>query len=777
MAVRTRPWLTTGLIAAAGVVAMLWVVFARLAAPADGTVAYPSAPPWGPDGVVIQEVHAEGSPLRPGDRVVAVNGVPLAAGPVGDVGDRPVYRVVRGGETLELTVPLVAYPIRDVLGDHAAVLPFVVVELVVAGFVVRRRPRDPAARALFGIAVLQAAGGAAYPFASQVVDVATGRLWPTVVSDTANALLWGAMLHFATVFPNRWPILRRRPRLTALAYVIPFLLYGLSLAMGLPGANALQRLGVLAAVSPPAANVLPVVIVAALVTSFALAKRDPAARQRMRWQVYTFGFGVAAYLGLGRLPEWLTGRPLLGWDVLTLFFLPCPIALGAAVLRYRLFDIQVILRRSLVYGLLSAALVLGALGVAAVLRLLSGRPVDPVPFAAAVLVTLVTVSVGRHLRRVVGRQVFGDRDDPYEVLRQLADTLESTSSPQAVLDHVTHTLARTLRLTYVAIEVSGGHTSSHGTPSAAPATIPLLYQDEHNGRLVLDTGPLHEPFGERDRRLLDAVARQVGVIAHNLVLGERLRRSLERTITALEEERRRMRRDIHDGLGPTLASVTMRLELARSLMHTDPATADVVFDGLVQTHQHALRDVRRLIDGLRPPVLDQLGLVPAVRERAARLSGGVTITVEAGEDVASLPAAAEVAAYHIISEALTNVVKHADATGCVVRLRRDDDLRIEVADDGVGLPPDYHAGVGLRSIRERCAALGGSADIRTRDGGGTLVTARLPAGPRHQQPPGDDGRYRSTAARSPAPADPGATADIDRAGPGSATAPATAGGG
>jgi two-component system NarL family sensor kinase len=415
--------------------------------------------------------------------------------------------------------------------------------------------------------------------------------------------------------------------------------------------------------------------------------------------------------------------------VLTLFFLPCPIALGAAVLRYRLFDIQVILRRSLVYGLLSAVLVLGALSAGAVLKLF-GWPVDPVAFAAVVPVTLVVLSVGRRLRRVVGRRVFGDRDDPYEVLRQLADTLESTSSPQAVLDHVTHTLARTLRLTYVAIEVSGGYTSSHGRPSVAPATIPLLYQDEHNGRLVLDAGPLHEPFGERDRRLLDGVARQVGVIAHNLVLGDRLRHSLSRTITALEEERRRMRRDIHDGLGPTLASVTMRLELARSLMHSDPATAGVVFDGLVQTHHHALRDVRRLIDGLRPPVLDQLGLVPAVRERAARLSGGVTITVEADEDVASLPAAAEVAAYHIISEALTNVVKHSGATECAVRLRRDDDLRIEVADDGVGLPPDYHAGVGLRSIRERCAELGGSADIRTSDGGGTVVTARLPAGPR-----------------------------------------------
>jgi signal transduction histidine kinase len=283
-------------------------------------------------------------------------------------------------------------------------------------------------------------------------------------------------------------------------------------------------------------------------------------------------------------------------------------------------------------------------------------------------------------------------------------------------------------LAYVAIEVSGGYRSSHGKPAGQPATLPLVFQGEDNGSLVLDAGPLHEPFGERDGRLLDGIARQVGVIAHSLVLSARLQRSLERTITALEEERRRMRRDIHDGLGPTLASATMRLELARSLLHCDPATAEEVFDSLVQTHHHALRDVRRLIDGLRPPVLDQIGLVPALRERAARLGGRVAITIEADACVGSLPAAAEVAAYHIVSEALTNVVRHAAATGCTVRLCRDDELRIEVRDNGIGLSAAYQAGVGLRSIRERCAELGGTADIRAADGGGTRVTARLPVG-------------------------------------------------
>jgi len=145
----------------------------------------------------------------------------------------------------------------------------------------------------------------------------------------------------------------------------------------------------------------------------------------------------------------------------------------------------------------------------------------------------------------------------------------------------------------------------------------------------------------------------------------------------------------------------------------------------VQTHHHALSDLRRLVDGLRPPVLDQIGLLPALRERAARLTGAVIITVEAEPDLEPLPAAAEVAAYHIVSEALTNVVRHAGATACTVRLWRENGLRIEIRDDGVGLRPGYAAGVGLHSIRERSAELGGEADIRTGPTGGTVVTARL----------------------------------------------------
>jgi signal transduction histidine kinase len=283
----------------------------------------------------------------------------------------------------------------------------------------------------------------------------------------------------------------------------------------------------------------------------------------------------------------------------------------------------------------------------------------------------------------------------------------------------------------VSIELSGldPQTASHGQPSGEPLTIPLTHRGEEVGRLVLDTGPVREPFGPDDQRLLEGLARQVAVTAHNLLLTARLQRSLERVVTAREEERRRLRRDIHDGLGPLLAAGAMRLELARALVLTDPATARGVLTDLAETQQSALADLRRLVEGLRPPVLDQLGLVGAVQQRADRFSAEqrLVVTVDAAGDLEPLPAAAEVAAYHIVSEALTNVVKHARARTCAVTLRRDGpQLLVEICDDGAGLPDAYRSGMGLHSIRERATELGGEASAARGPAGGTTVRARLP---------------------------------------------------
>ena len=213
-----------------------------------------------------------------------------------------------------------------------------------------------------------------------------------------------------------------------------------------------------------------------------------------------------------------------------------------------------------------------------------------------------------------------------------------------------------------------------------------------------------------------------------------LQRSRSRLVTAQEEERRRLRRDLHDGLGPTLAAVGLQIELARSLLPPQtPAQGDAALSEAHGRTQEAIADLRRLVYGLRPPMLDELGLVQAIAREAEsfQLAGGASRTrigVEAEGELDQLPAAVEVAAYRIAQEAMTNVVRHAQASECAVRLHRDAvALRIDVSDDGVGLK-GASQGVGISSMRERAAEVGGALEVKPERDGGTRVRARLPLG-------------------------------------------------
>jgi two-component system NarL family sensor kinase len=737
-------WLRVALVVLAACAPQVLLGLGRLGEPADGTATFPSAPAWG-DGVVLAEVIGQAGDLRAGDRVVSVEGIPLETWvddppPAGfRVGQVLRYGVRRGdtdgatagGGVTTVDVVLRPYPLAEIAIAHAVLHPLLIGLFAVAAFVFLRRPADPAARALFRLAVLVPLGAAAFPYSTQVIDIVTGRLWPLVVSDIASLFMWGALLHFTMVFPRPRGPVARHPRLAAaVAYAVPVLAYLVHLANALPAATgALERVGRLVTISVPAANTTPLLAAFVMIVSY-LSARDAPTRQRLLWVFVAIAFGFLAYVGLGRLPERLLGSPLVPWDWLALAFLPVPIAVAAAVLRYRLFEVEVFLRRSLVYGGLAGILGLIYLGAAVAFGRLFGTPVDIGPLLAGAVVVVLVLSLRERLRRVVMRLIFGDRDDPYEVVRQLGQRLEATASPDSVLRSVVETLAQALRLPYVAVELTGVErlTASHGEPSGQPLTIPLTHRGEEVGRLVLDTGPVREPFGPDDRRLLDGLAGQVGMTAHNLLLTARLQRSLERVVTAREEERRRLRRDIHDGLGPVLASGGMRLEVARALLRTDPEAAQDVLTELGDTQRQALVDLRRLVEGLRPPVLDQLGLVGAVRERADRFTGerNLVVTVDAATDLEPLPAAVEVAAYHIVSEALTNVVKHARARACTVRMWRDGALRLEIRDDGTGLPDGYRAGMGLHSIRERAAELGGEASAIREATGGTTIRSRLP---------------------------------------------------
>jgi signal transduction histidine kinase len=214
-------------------------------------------------------------------------------------------------------------------------------------------------------------------------------------------------------------------------------------------------------------------------------------------------------------------------------------------------------------------------------------------------------------------------------------------------------------------------------------------------------------------------------------LANDLQKSRERLVSAREEERRRLRRDLHDGLGPVLASQGLKLAAIKEVLDRDTAIAEQLLDQVMQSNEHTIDDVRRLVYGLRPPALDDLGLVGAIRDQFAADGSagalGLQVTVDAPvEDLSSIAAAVEVAAYWIVQEAINNVLRHAHAHNCTIRIVMADMLRLDIVDDGVGLPADATPGVGLTSMRERAVELGGTCTVRPRARGGTDVCAVLP---------------------------------------------------
>lgn len=405
------------------------------------------------------------------------------------------------------------------------------------------------------------------------------------------------------------------------------------------------------------------------------------------------------------------------------------VAMAVAIFKYRLYDIDIIINRTLVYGVLTVSvviiyvLIVGGLGA-----LLQAEGNLLISLVATGFVAVLFQPLRQRLQRAVNHFMYGERDDPFEALARLGRRLEGNFSPQLVYPTLVETVAQALKLPYAAIAVKRGEqyevVEAYGKATREAVAYPLVHQSAVVGRLLVGRRSPGENFSTADERLLRSFARQAGTAVHALQLMSDLQRSRQQLVTAREEERLRLRRDLHDGLGPALASVAWQAESARELVHAEPAEAIQLLESTIEQAQSALTDIRRLVYGLRPPALDELGLVGAL-EQAVRPQQ-MEVAIEAPPSLPTLPAAVEVAAYRIVQEALKNAMEHGRAKRCVVCLTLDGNLRLTIRDDGQGLQDVVTAGVGLVSMRERAEELGGTFFIRPRQEGGTEVAVSLP---------------------------------------------------
>lgn len=484
---------------------------------------------------------------------------------------------------------------------------------------------------------------------------------------------------------------------------------------------------------------------------------DLVERQQTKWTLLGLAAAVAGgalYYGILALAQdnrWSADQAFLTYLLIrpglqTVFMAFLPICLVIAVMRYHLFDVDLILNRALVYGALTVLVIAIYVAVVGSLSFVfESRGSLLVSLIATGLVAVAFQPLRERVQRAANRLVYGEHDDPYTVLSRLGRRLEATVSPEATLEIVVETIAQALRIPYAAIALQVGgkpdivaeypnlasRPPGFGIPGSL-TVLPLSYQSEPAGQLLLAPRSPDTPFSVADRRLLSDVARQAGVVVHAVQLQRDLQHAAadlqlarERLVTAREEERRRLRRDLHDGLGPSLASLTFKLDAARSLMARDLARADVLLSTVADQMQTTVAEIRRLVYNLRPPALDDLGLAAALAESAGQVDG-VAVDLEMPADLPPLPAAVEVAAYRIAQEALTNVARHANAEHCRLRLWLEVGcLCLQVSDDGGGLPEKVRSGVGLHAMQERAAELGGVCSVETGPGG-TVVRARLP---------------------------------------------------
>ena len=467
---------------------------------------------------------------------------------------------------------------------------------------------------------------------------------------------------------------------------------------------------------------------------------DRIQRQQTRWVVYSLVIGFSAFVILAIIgnvhPFNTPGTPgviyaLTADTILMLALLLFPVSVYFSIMRHRLWNIDIIINRSILYGTLTVLIVAAYMLIVSSLGyLLHDNSNQIISLVAAGIVAVFFQPLREGLQRIVNRMVYGQRDEPYKVLQRLGQILELTPVNEKSLNILVNTISQALHFPYVAIEITYGKwkeiLTSCGIETTNSQHFPLVHQAVHMGDLLVSPRTGEHNLSSIDSDLLSTISRQAGAIIHAIQLKNDLQRSRERLVLSREEERRRIRRDLHDGLGPVIASLAMQADHAREFLHSDPDQTEKMLVDITAKTQGVISEIRRLVYDLRPPALDELGLLGALRAYASQLQQKINVEISAPESLPTLPAAVEVAVFRIAQEALNNVLQHSAAHQCRLQLSFSDQLQLEICDDGQGLPANAGTGLGLISMRERAEELGGEFTVEPVDATGTRILVKLP---------------------------------------------------
>jgi signal transduction histidine kinase len=483
----------------------------------------------------------------------------------------------------------------------------------------------------------------------------------------------------------------------------------------------------------------PLVVVGGAVAVFRRLRRatDPVERQQLRWLAWAAVLIAGGYV-FAFIPELVFGSEQSNWnDIFSTLavasFILIPITIGVAILRYRLYDIDVVIRKTVVFAVLAGFIAIVYVAIVAGISVVVGNLSSTVASAiAAAVVALAVQPVRGWAQRAADRIVYGQRATPYEVLTSFGENLAETYAADDVLQRLARVLGEGVGADRARVWLGPDGTRrvvASWPDDAAEGDDDLVEPVRHQGEVLgaLSVSmPANDPIDDPRTELVNGLAAQAGLVLRNVGLLEDLRESRRRLVAAQDLERRKLERNIHDGAQQQLVALTVKLRLARQVLSKDPTRVDGMLDELAGDTQRALEDLRDLARGIYPPLLADQGLAAALEAQARR--SPVPVTVEA-DGVGRYAPEVEAAVYFSCLEALQNVAKYAEASAATVQLSESPGrLEFRIHDDGVGFDAAATSyGTGLQGIADRLAAFGGALAVASTPGSGTAITGSLPA--------------------------------------------------